>query len=340
MSDEKTKTGRKNLVRAVLAWGGTFALLSFLAYTTDFATAWSALRHADHALFATTAVLATVATYVTDVATMGLLLRRVGVDVRFGELMRVKGASYLLNIVNYNLALVMMAAVVKKRTERGWGAAGSPFLLLNFLDLSVFGWFVLGAVVAGQSPFPRTATLMMTVAAAGAVSGPWALCGVARLGHLPGLLGKLFGHDLLAAFRRLSLVSIPMVTAARSLLILEYAAMTWAFLRSFQMHLPFVQLLVYMPIVAIVALVPVSVSGLGSTQVLMREFYRPAATAALAASLLHTHLDAEQTRQQVSSLIDAFSTAAIVAPILLRVLIGLVCLPSVSRGLVAEGAEK
>jgi len=311
---------RKGRLRAILAWGGTLALLGFLAATTDFATAWAAFLNADLTLFVVVLLVSTFGTYLIDVATVRVLLHRVGIDVGFREFLRVKGASYLLNIVNYNLALVMMAAVVRKRTDRGWGAAGSPFLLLNFVDLSVFATFVLAALLAGETPFDGPATIAVGVFAAGALAAPPILCGIARLDHLPGFLGRLFGHDLLAAFRHLSFRSIPVVMGARSLLILSYAVMNWAFLRSFGVDVPIAKIVVFMPILSLIAFIPISVGGLGSTQVVMREFFGPFVTASIATTVAAR-----------ASVVDAYSTASIVGTMLLRVGIGLVCLPWVTK---------
>ncbi len=322
VTDGKESTARKSRLRALLAWGGTAALLTYLGLTTDFASAWSAFRNADLVLHVSTIVVSTFLTYLIDVATVRLLLRRLDIHVGFTEFLRVKGASYLLNIVNYNLALVLMAALVKKRTKGGWGASGSPFLLLNFLDLAVFGTLVLTAVVAGQSPFEGTMTIVLGVIAAGAVAGPAVLCGIARLDHMPGFLGRIFGHDLLVAFRRFTFASIPIVMAQRSLLILTYAVMQKAFLHAFGVDIPVLQLLVFMPILSLIGFIPVSVSGLGSTQVVMREFFGPYVPATLAV-----------TAAAQASVIDAFSTASILGVMLLRVLIGLACLPWVSREL-------
>jgi len=320
VSDATETAGRKSRLRAMMAWGGTLALLGFLAATTDFSTAWAAFLNANLLLFVITLVVSTFGTYLIDVATVRVLLDRVGIRVGFREFLRVKGASYLLNIVNYNLALVMMAAVVRKRTDRGWGAAGSPFILLNFVDLSVFGAFVLASVFAGQSPFDVPATIAVTVFAACAVAAPPILCGIARLHRMPGFLGKAFGHDLLAAFRHLSFRSIPLVMLARSALILAYAVMNWAFAKSFGVDIPIPKILVFMPILSLIAFIPISVGGLGSTQVVMREFFGPFVTSAIAL-----------TAADRAAVIDAYSTASIVSTMLLRVGIGLLCLPWVSR---------
>lgn len=320
-NNERTR-GR---ARAALAWIGTLSLLGFLGFTTDFASAWEAFRGADYVLFAATAVGATLAAFVVDTFTVRYLLGAVGIRVGMGEFLRVKGASYLLNIVNYNLALVLMAAVVKRRTERGWGAAGSPFVLLNFVDLSVFGALTTVAILAGASPFEGTVTRWLLLIAVGAVAGLPLLAAFARLRIGPAWLVRVASHDLLEAFRRMAPRDLAVAMALRATLILVYAVMNHLFLTSFGTPIPVATLLVYMPILSLVAIIPISVSGLGSTQVLMRRFFAPHVPAALAAT--------EACR---TGIIDAYSTSSILVVLLIRVVIGLACMPSVARMLAAE----
>lgn len=313
-------TRNKGRARAAIAWVGTASLLGFLAFTTDFAAAWEAFRGADYVLFTLTAVFATLGGYVVDTLTLRYLLGAVGIRIGVREFLRVKGASYLLNIVNYNLALVLMAAVVKRRTDRGWAAAGSPFVMLNFVDLAVFGALILIAVAAGASPFDGTATLAISVVAVGALSGVPVLAAFSRLTTGPAWLIRIASHNLLEAFRRIAPRDLAVSLALRSLLIVLYAVMNHLFLRSFGTHISVANLLVYMPILSLVGFIPISVSGLGSTQVLMRRFYAAHVPVALATT--------EACRVGI---IDAYSTSSILSVILIRILIGLACTPSVTR---------
>ncbi len=307
----------------IAAWTGTALLLGYLGATTDLPAAWEALRRADLPRLLGTLLWAIPATYLVDSVGVTTLLRRVGVRVPFGEFLRVKGASYLLNIVNYNLGLVLMAAVVKTRSDRGWGSAGSPFLMLNFLDLSVFGVLVLGALVLGQSPFSDpTVRATLWVTAAGATALPPFLMAFSRVSPDRGWMGRLAGHGLLEAFRRLEPSALPLVLGARMGLVLLYALMNQSFLQAFGAAIPLPKLLVFMPILTLVAFLPISVSGLGSTQVVMRSFYGPFVSPAMAA-----------TEAARTAVIDAFSTSTILATILVRAVIGIGCLPWVTKAL-------
>jgi uncharacterized membrane protein YbhN (UPF0104 family) len=316
---------RRHVLRLVLTWGGTALILTYMAFTTDLQTAWEAARGANHLLFGATLVLSTVGAYVVDSATVVVLLRRVGVRVGLGEFLLVKGASYLLNIFNYNLALVMMAAVVKRRSTRGWGASGSPFLLLNFVDLSVFGGFVVVATVSGQSPFQGTLEVLVGLPALAATAAPLVLCGFARCGSVPGIVGTLANHGLLAAFRHLRLADLPLVTALRCVLVLVLVTMYKLCLHAFGTDIPLASLLVYMAAMIIVGMVPVTVGGLGSSQVVARGFFGPYVPTTVAA-----------TQAARESVVDAMSTSVIVFTMVLRCGIGLACLPWVSRTFTEE----
>lgn len=323
----KKAEAKNRKIKTIIAWLGTAGLLAFLGLTTDFETAMAAFKNANLTMFLTTVVVSTFLSYVVDVVTVRHLLAQVGIRIGFGEFAKIKGASYLLNIINYNLALVMMAAVVKQRTAKGWGAAGSPFLLLNFIDLSVFGVLVLLAVLTGNSPFEITATVILTLISAGAVVAVPFLLIFSRWTRAPGFIGKIANHDLMAAFRHLSFGGLVSSTLLRALLIGVYIVMNYFFLQSFDTNAPVSKIVVYMPILSLIAFIPISVAGIGSTQVAMRGFYGPYVSDTLAVGTLAKH-----------AVVDAFSTASIVGVILLRVAIGLVCLPFVSKTMSEENA--
>lgn len=320
------KKSRRNTIRAVVAWVGTIAILAYLYFTTDIGQVADAFGNANLIMFALTALGAVAVTYTTDVATVRFLLGRVGIKVGFGEFARIKGASYLLNIINYNLALVMMAAVVKKRSSRGWGSAGSPFILLNFIDLSVFSLIVQVAIWSGRSPFLRVPTMILALLTIGGLLACPCLCLISRWKTAPGKLGKAINHEIMAAFRYVTPLSLLTVTAMRLGLILEYGAMNLLFMRSFGVVVPPLNLLFFMAITSFVAMVPISISGIGSTQYVMRDLYGPYVPEGVAA-----------TAAGKVAVVDAMSTAGIFGILLIRIVLGIFCMRGVSRYISQDG---
>ncbi len=319
MGNDRTKS-RRQTIRAVIAWTGTALILAYLYFTTDIHQVARAFRNADLVLFGMVAFASVAVTYMTDVATVRFLLSRVGIKVGFGEFARIKGASYLLNIVNYNLALVMMAAIVKKRSSKGWGSAGSPFILLNFIDLSVFSGLIQIAIWTGRSPFPAVPTTILgLLTLAGLAAGP-SLCLISRWTTAPGKLGAVINHDIMAAFRYMTPISLVAVTGARLVLILEYGLMNLLFMRSFGIIMPWLDQLFIMSISSFVAMIPISISGIGSTQYVMRNLCRPYVPDAVATGI-----------QPKIAVIDAMTTASIFGILIIRVVLGLICMRGVSK---------
>lgn len=322
------RTARKGRIRVALAWGGTVLILAYLGFTTDLRRAWEAFIHADQALFLITMLVSVPLVWVADAASVRVVLRRAGFRIRLRDFLRIKGASYLLNIVNYNLALAMMAALVSKRSDRGLAASGSPFILLNFLDLGALGLLVLGGIATGARPFDQPGVMwtLALFAAGGVVSGP-VLCGLARLrvgnpdrgdgegSRLYRLWRRILCHDVLSAFRAVRIVDYAGLCVMRMAFVSSYVVSNYFLLEAFGIHVPLADLFVYQPILAFIIFIPISVAGLGSTQVVMRHFYGPHAPS------------------QAWAVVDAYSTATILMFVLMRSVIGLLCMPWVTRAL-------
>jgi len=301
--------------------------LTFLALTTDFDAAWMAFKGVNILAFVAVALGAALGSYLIDTLSLRFILRAVGIKVGFFEFLKVKGASYLLNIINYNLALVLMAAVVKRRTERGWASSGSPFVMLNFIDLTVFGGLTVGAIIAGASPFEDVTTRIVgLIALGGFLAGP-SLMAITRIKKGPAWLLKIVNHNLLEAFARISFGNMLLAILARSMLVLLYAVMNHLFLGLYGADVSIPNLLVYMPILSIVGFIPISISGLGSTQVLARRFYGP-------------HVTTVTGESAQFGVIDAFSTTSILTIMLLRVVVGLICTPFVTKMLADSPKEQ
>ena len=308
--ESKNPSGRR---RVALAWLGTVVLVTYMALTTDLAQVWRALLVADQLLFFAALVVFTVSTYMADAASSYFLLRRAGFQIGFWDFARIKGASYLPDIAHYALAQVLMAAILKQRSARGWAASGSPFILLSFMDLSALSLLVLAGFALGGDPFPDNglATWTIVIVAAGGVSGGPALCLLARpeLWGALGLPTRWARHDLLLASRSIASVDYLATVALRVGLMILHLVMGYLFVVAFRFDMPVSDFMVLRPILGLVGAIPISVAGLGSTQLVMRGFFEPFAPAG---------------RDPVAS-IDALSTASIGGALLGRVAVGVTC---------------
>jgi uncharacterized membrane protein YbhN (UPF0104 family) len=162
----------------------------------------------------------------------------------------------------------------------------------------------------------------------GGVLGAPTLCALSRWRTAPGKLGKVINHEIMAAFRYISPAALGLAFLMRSILILEYGAMNFFFMKSFGVVVPPLTLLFYMAITSFIAMIPISVSGIGSTQVAMRELYGPFVPDSVAAGTVAK-----------TACVDAFSTAGIFGVLFIRIVLGIACMRGVSK-YVSEDGEK
>jgi len=130
--------------------------------------------------------------------------------------------------------------------------------------------------------------------------------------------------DLLAPVGAASLATVARFVVLRVFFLSQYMAAHYMFLVLFGLDVPVERLLVYLPLLTFVQIIPVTISGLGTTQLVMRHFYSPF----VAAGTAHP-----------AAVVDAFSTAGILGFVLFRVLVAYFFLGEFSREVI-RGADK
>lgn len=310
-----TAAGWKNRLRQALPVLGLVVLLGYFARTLDRARVAEAIAQADMLAFALVALVTVVSVWLYDTfcltwllgATLGHRGRREPLGMR--QLLPIKAASYLVNIVNYHAAAMGMAWLVARRKGVPFFEGAGALALLSYLDIiAVTAMSMAGVWMAPEffGPYPQLQGWLKAVAVA-VFAG--ALCGalliqsplrwrpLQRLRDLPPLRP-------LAALRPTALL---VGVVLRTLLILMYAAAAFYTMRAFHMQPQWGRLFIALPIITVVGTLPISVSGVGSTQLLMRQFYAPFVVGAAAAGPV---VDAFSTLQIATYLVWRIALAA------------------------------
>ena len=94
----------KKRLRQLLPWAVTLGILFFLLNKYDPKAVWEALKNADLGFLLPLWTAAVLIVYLADTGCLVHLFRMCRQKVDIGDLFRVKGASYLLNVINYNAA--------------------------------------------------------------------------------------------------------------------------------------------------------------------------------------------------------------------------------------------
>jgi len=304
-------------LRKTIAWTGTFALLAYLAFTSNLSEAWIVILSADSLRFGAAALVAVPVLWIVDSLTARWFLSRLGFEVRLREFAAVRGSAYLLGLVNYGLTLALLSAVVGRRTERGIAASGGAFLLLGLVDLGAMSLAVLVGLAFFVSPFEPLPTVLLFGAALGGllVAPVLSLLSRGLAGRSGGLAGRLGRLPILAPFRDAPIGVLAGAIPMRMLLILGQMLMNFQFLRAFAFDIGLREVLVFMPLIGLIGVLPISVAGLGSTQIVARDFFGPFAPVGVSAH----------------AAVDAVSTSSILGVMGGRALVALACLPFALR---------
>lgn len=304
---------QKRLLR-LLPWVVTAGLLFLLFRRISFVAVWQAARQAPG--WMVPVVLASVAlVYLADSfaiwKTFGWFLTRLS----FPDVLLVRGATYLLAAINYNVGQGAIVYFVHK-------SAGTPIMrgvatILLVLGINVLALLFLATGGMAVAPaLPHLVKLIIAVAWGGLAVYVAVLLIRPRWVERP--LFEVLLNAGLGGHARALLVRLPHIAA---LIMFQLTA-----LRAFGVEVPLVYALATMPITFFVAVLPISVQGLGTTQAAMVYFF---------ARFAHG-----PSAVQEASVIAASLVAQAIA-FGFQALLGIVCLKSrVGRALQASAKEQ
>jgi hypothetical protein len=291
---------RKKLGR-ILPWAVTLALLFYVFRSISFTQILTAFGKAEVWMVPTLVVLL-FGIYLGDSfaiwKTFGWFVTRLS----FREVLVVRGATYLLALVNYTVGQGAIVYFVNR--SRGIPLLrGTAAVLLvmgtNILLLLVFA--SIGMLIAPDLP----PSLRKIVFGAYAAAGLYFVLLVLRPSWLTSrpVFDVLFAAGISGHLRAL-LVRIPHISV---LMVFTYAS-----LRAFGVLLPAKQAILYLPIIYFIGVLPIAVMGLGTTQVTMIYFlssYVPGAAndpAKAVAAITAASLGAQAVALVIQSAIGIF----------------------------------
>src|SRR3954467_6133086 len=304
---------QKRLLR-LLPWLVTAGLLFLLFRRISCVSVWQAARQAPG--WMVPVVLASVAlVYLADSfaiwKTFGWFLTRLS----FVDVLLVRGATYLLAAINYNVGQGAIVYFVHRvaRVPVVRGVATVLLIMginvLTLLFLATFG-------LAAAPGVPHALKLIVAVAYAGLAGSGAAVIPKPRWLASRPLFDVLLGAGLGGHLRAL-LVRLPHIAILFTFQIFM--------LRGFGVAVPVLQAVAALPVVFFIAVLPISVQGLGTTQAAMIFFFARYAPG-------DSH--AQQAAVLAASLVGQVCTLAF------QVVLGLACLKSrVGRALTEASVE-
>jgi len=269
--------------RRILSIVLTVAVFALLMRRVPAAALASALRDANLPLFLALMVPNTLFYFAWDTLVLAVVIRWFHGGVRYRDLLPVRAASYVVGFFNTNLGRGAMAAYLARTLRTPFLELGSTVLFLvltEYTQLVIWGLLGLAGV--------RTEVSRSLLAVAAGVVVFWA---VVRwlLAPRDWSLARTFRLATPSRYAQIVLLRAPMFLVS---LVAHYFGA-----HAFGIHIPFLQMLTFLPVIFMIAALPVTVGHLGTTQAAWIFFFGSyAAAPRLLAFSLAAHLVFTTTR--------------------------------------------
>jgi Lysylphosphatidylglycerol synthase TM region len=256
-----TPTGKRRGWARLAPIALTAAIFLVIFWRIPFAEFWRALSGARLLPFLALMTSFSLCFFLMDTFVLGRMIRWFHGPLRYRDLLPVRAATYLVSIVNTQLAQAALALYIHRRFHTGLGPIASTVAALILLEATNLILFA----TAGAFAFPGGPPALLTALPI-VVAAIWiALVGVARGG-----LGR-FGRSvqeavLLSTFRRITCVQGAAILALKGSVFLLSLLIHGRALALFGIDIPLLTLLASLPIVFLVAALPVTVAHLGTSQ--------------------------------------------------------------------------
>ena len=269
-------------LKRALPWLLSVAIVGYLFWSVDLDAVIAAVAGAEVGTLIVIMLLSAPVILAADAATLWLLFDRLVARISYREIVAIKGVSYFFNAITYSAGTGGIAYLVHRRWGHGFLPALSVLLWLNFIDMMTL-LIIIGAGLglAGDLIPEALRTQLPYVLVGGTVISVGAIV-YWRLGVDFLVLGPLRSWRIFRAFADANMADYGVMIVSRVAFIGVYIVLTWLILPTFQIDVPVLLLLVYLPIGTFVQIIPASVSGLGAVQVVLIALYAPHVIASIA----------------------------------------------------------
>ena len=264
----------------------TVAIFWLIFWRIPFGAFWHALARAQLLPFLALIGSFAVGFFVLDTFVLSRLIRWFHGPLPYRELLPVRAVTYLVSILNTQLAQGALALYMHRRFRTPLAHITSTVALLVLLEMTNLILFAtLGAVA-----FPGGTPLLL-LALPLVLGMVWLLLISLARGQLGVFSQRLSGSAFLSTFRRVRLHQCAIILALKGSVFCLALLVHSQALGFFGIAIPLTRLVVFLPIIFLVAALPITVAHLGTSQAAWIFFFSDyAPTADLLAYSLASHL--------------------------------------------------
>jgi hypothetical protein len=289
----------RRIIPAVL----TVAVFAFIFQRVPFARLVTTLRDADYVTFLAWMIPNAILYFCWDTLVLTVAIRWFHGPIRFRELLPARAVLYVVSLFNTNLARGALAGYLARRLHHPFLQLGSTVIFLLLTEYThLVGWATLGLMLAA----PKAAWELLLVAPAIALFW-FVFLLFTRLNTRQWSLLRTFRIAPPRRYAQTVALRAPMFFAS---LVFHYFAAS-----AFGIHIPFLQMVAFLPVIFMIAALPITVAHLGTTQVAWLFFFGNWAPAEnLMAFSLAAHATFTVCRALIGVLFMPSAYAAIVRP--------------------------
>lgn len=268
------------ILKNILPWLMAVGIFAYLFHIYHPKQIWAALSYVSLPVFIPFTIIYFLIVYFADIFVMSKVLKRFGHDVSVKELIPVRGATYLLMILNYAASQGAFAYYLKKTHRIPIFEALSIFFFIALVDLTwimtlaLIGSFFQDVVLAGQH--------------LGRIVQIFALCFYSALflshyfwNRSWRVILWLRSKKIFKTFAEASPKDYFRTAAMRTPIHCSIIVAFYVLMKTFHADIPFVQILGNMPLVFLVGILPITPGGLGTTNAAMVTLLSPHVTGSL-----------------------------------------------------------
>ncbi len=259
--------------RKLAPWVLAAAILAALFWKISFGEVWSAARAARLEAFLPGVLVAVAIWFWLESAAFAYLFTRFNAPVSWAEARSLRGMTYLLTPINWNAGTAGIILHLRRSKSIGAIESSSSMLFYGMVD----GMVLAGLALAGMFLLPESPEIASLRRIAAGIEGFLVALLALFMAPAPGWrwLRRLRG---LAIFRSHGLArprDLAWLILLRGAYFSIFVGFFWLGSSAFGIALPFGIATASMPVILLVAGIPITPAGLGTQQATMEFFYAP-----------------------------------------------------------------
>jgi uncharacterized membrane protein YbhN (UPF0104 family) len=266
------KTAGRSIYKRLLPWVTAVLILIFLFRRIDMDQFFNALGHADIHIYMPLMTVFILIWFFVDSQNLTALLKHFGHRVSYVEVLAIRGLTYLLMVINYNLGVGGIALYL--RQDKGIPFVRSTSLMLFYLFVDTVSLTFMAAMGAffslEQSIFLNRVGWVCMIVCLACIIGAF----IFRFLPQKSVFQKVKNMALFETFKDAGLKSYMVLPLWRGLYFATFILYFYLALKAFHVHISIFTIASYVPVIFFIGNLPVTPFGLGTIQAAMLFFFR------------------------------------------------------------------